>query len=88
MPNLAPVPQLAPTVHPTRFVTVEWFTWLNTLRDILERLNGQVLTGTGTPAGVVIADRGTLFLRTDGGAGTTLYVKEGNDGTFNGWAAK
>jgi hypothetical protein len=47
-----------------------------------------IITGTGSPAGVVVANRGTIFLRTDGGAGTTLYVKESNDGNFNGWTAK
>lgn len=42
-------------------------------------------TGNGTPEGVVIAPVGSLFLRLDGGAGTTLYVKEANtDAT--GWS--
>lgn len=46
-----------------------------------------VLTGEGTPEGVVTATPGVLFLRTDGGAATTLYVKE--SGTSNtGWVAK
>jgi hypothetical protein len=46
-----------------------------------------IISGTGSPAGVVAAGVGTLYLRTDGGANTTLYVKEiGTD--FNGWAAK
>ncbi|NBW09755.1 MAG: hypothetical protein EBR82_17200 [Caulobacteraceae bacterium] len=44
-------------------------------------------TGTGTPEGAVTAPVGTLFLRTDGGAGTTLYVKETGSGN-TGWAAK
>lgn len=48
----------------------------------------RVLFGAGSPAGVVVADRGTLYLRTDGGAGTTLYCKEGGDGTTANWAAK
>lgn len=44
-------------------------------------------TGTGDPEGVVEAPVGSLFLRTDGGASTTLYVKE--SGVSNtGWAAK
>ena len=45
------------------------------------------LTGAGTPEGVVAAPVGTLFLRTDGGAATTLYVKETGTGN-TGWAAK
>ena len=31
---------------------------------------------------------GDLFLRTDGGAGTTLYVKESGNATTAGWVAK
>jgi hypothetical protein len=44
--------------------------------------------GAGSPEGVVVADRGTLYTRIDGGAGTTLYVKELNDASAVGWAAK
>ena len=47
----------------------------------------RVLDGTGTPEGVVTAGIGTLFLRTDGGASTTLYVKESGTGN-TGWVAK
>lgn len=43
--------------------------------------------GTGTPEGVVTANVGSLYLRTDGGAGTTLYVKQSGTGN-TGWAAK
>jgi hypothetical protein len=48
----------------------------------------RVLRGTGTPLNNVVADRGTLFLRSDGGANTTLYVKESGDGLSTGWVAK
>jgi hypothetical protein len=43
--------------------------------------------GTGSPNTVVIAPVGSLFLRTDGGAGTSLYVKEVG-GDANGWVGK
>jgi hypothetical protein len=47
----------------------------------------QILTGTGTPEGVVAAPFCSLFLRQDGTATTTLYVK--TTGTGNtGWTAK
>lgn len=36
-----------------------------------------ILSGLGSPAGVVKAPRGASYHRKDGGAGTTLYVKEG-----------
>lgn len=47
----------------------------------------KVLTGSGTPEGAVTAPVGSMFLRTDGGAATTLYIKESGAGT-SGWAAK
>lgn len=50
------------------------------------RLEG-LYTGTGDPDGVVTAPVGSLFLRSDGGAGTTLYVKESGTGD-TGWVAK
>lgn len=46
-----------------------------------------ILAGTGSPAGVVTAPVGSLYLRGDGGANTTLYVKESGTGT-SGWVAK
>jgi hypothetical protein len=43
--------------------------------------------GTGTPEGVVTAPVGSLFSRTDGGAGSVFYVKETGSGN-TGWVAK
>lgn len=43
--------------------------------------------GTGTPEGAVSAVVSSLFLRTDGGASTSLYVKESGSGN-TGWVAK
>ncbi|MCA1707091.1 MAG: hypothetical protein LC808_29035, partial [Actinobacteria bacterium] len=42
---------------------------------------------TGTPEGLVTAPVGSRAYRTDGGAGTTFYVKETGTGN-TGWAAK
>jgi hypothetical protein len=44
-------------------------------------------SGSGTPEGAVTAPVGSLFTRTDGGASTTLYVKESGTGN-TGWVAK
>jgi hypothetical protein len=51
--------------------------------------NGNVLwrCGADTPEGAVTAPVGSLYTRTDGGAGTTLYVKESGAGN-TGWVAK
>lgn len=45
-------------------------------------------TCTGSPNGQVKANVGSLCHRTDGGAGTTLYVKESGNGTNTGWVGK
>jgi len=46
-----------------------------------------IFTGTGDPEGAVTASVGSTFHRTDGGASTTLYVKESGTGN-TGWVAK
>ncbi len=45
-----------------------------------------IVRGTGTPEGAVTAAVGTIFQRTDGGAGTTQYIKESGAGN-TGWVA-
>lgn len=55
--------------------------------DQLDRQNDLILSGTGSPEGAVEATVGSLFLRLDGGANTTLYVKESGTGR-TGWVAK
>ena len=44
-------------------------------------------SGAGSPEGVVTAPVGSLYTRNNGGAGTTLYVKESGSGN-TGWVAK
>lgn len=54
------------------------------------RLNASnlgIFRGSGTPESVVTADVGSTFHRTDGGAGTSFYVKESGTGN-TGWVAK
>lgn len=46
-----------------------------------------IIRGAGSPEGVVTANRGTIYLRTDGAANSTLYVKESDDGLNTGWSA-
>lgn len=45
------------------------------------------VAGEGSPEGVVAGGVGSIYRRTDGGAGTTLYVKESGTST-SGWVAK
>lgn len=46
----------------------------------------RVLTGAGSPEGVVTAPVGAVYLRTDGGSVTTAYLKESGAGN-TGWIA-
>lgn len=45
-----------------------------------------IRSSTGTPEAAVTAPIGSVFLRSDGGAGTAVYVKESGSGN-TGWAA-
>ena len=56
---------------------------------MFNRLNGvNISSGTATPESAVVGRVGDLFLRTDGGASTVLYVKESGADTNTGWIAK
>lgn len=60
----------------------DFMRWLLAAHDL------RVKFGTGSPEGLVVADRGTIYMRTDGGIGTTMYSKEAGDGLATGWEAK
>jgi len=47
----------------------------------------RILSGNGSPEGAITASVGSIYMRADGGAGTTMYVKETGSGN-TGWAAK
>jgi hypothetical protein len=47
-----------------------------------------VISGIGSPEGVVAAPVGALYTDSAGGAGSTLYVKETGGSTATGWAVK
>ena len=55
-----------------------------------DQSGGNIITnraGAGSPEGALAANVGSLYHRTDGGAGTSLYVKESGTGN-TGWIAK
>lgn len=60
---------------------------LNAALDRLDALETLIQSGAGSPEGVVTAAVGTLYLRTDGAPGTTLYSKETGSGS-SGWEPK
>lgn len=47
----------------------------------------RVVSGTGSPEGAITAPVASQWLRTDGGAGTTFYIKESGTGN-TGWVGK
>ncbi len=49
---------------------------------------GRLITGLGDPNTVVTGNVGDLFQRLDGGARSTLYVKEADANPKTGWTAK
>lgn len=53
----------------------------------LKGTNALITAGAGTPEGSVSAAVGSIYTRTDGGANTTLYIKESGTGN-TGWVAK
>ena len=57
------------------------------LETLALALNERVKWGTGTPEGAVPAAIGTLYLRLDGGANTSVYIKE-SGASDTGWVAK
>lgn len=56
-------------------------------RNNAETQSCYVKWGAATPEGAITAPVGAIFLRTDGGAATTLYVKESGTGN-TGWVGK
>lgn len=86
MAVLAPVPQQNDLTVSKR-VTQPWFNWLNTLRDLVVLLTTYVHIVQGNPNGSEVGSVGHIALRTDGGAGMTMYIKESGDRTTAGWRA-
>ncbi len=72
----------------TKRVPRVWAAWFQFFSRIL-RGSPQtcfIQWGTGTPESVVTAPVGSLWIRTNGGASTVLYVKESGTGN-TGWRA-
>ena len=74
-----------PTTKQPRTIWLKWFQFLDSLIRGTPALC-TITYGTGSPESVVVAPIGSLFIRTDGGASTVLYIKEANT-TAIGWRA-
>lgn len=83
MRPINPPPRTGPSgTHHIQF----WDRLLTSVYLMFENLRG-IKVGDGSPEGSVGGVVGDLYRRTDGGAGTTLYVKESGAGN-TGWVAK
>ncbi len=60
---------------------------LDVALDAAARAN-RAFSGVGTPEGFVAAPVGSIYQRLDGGASTSLYVKEDGGSGKTGWGAK
>lgn len=76
---------------PSPMLYADWREWASVLVAVLEQQAREgrlvVVFGTGSPEGRETAPKGAVYIRSDGGPGTTLYVKE-TAGGKTGWAAK
>lgn len=52
-----------------------------------QQTGAAIYSGAGSPEAAVTAAIGSIYMRTDGGAGTCVYVKESGTGD-TGWVAK
>ena len=53
---------------------------------LLEKLD--IYVGNGSPENVVTAGFGAIYINKDGGADTSIYVKETDNDRNSGWVAK
>lgn len=70
---------------------------INSLNSMLKKLyqvvagDGEkvkVFYGYGTPLNVVVANIGSIYFCKDGGANTSVYIKEADNDAASGWVAK
>ncbi len=87
MATVEPLSDLTEVVNPDRRVSLYWRGWFAALRAAVNALDAGTRSGTGSPEGVLAAPIGTIYRRTNGGAGSTLWVKEAGAGA-TGWSAK
>ena len=63
------------------------------IKRLFESISGdgekvKIYFGYGTPESAVTANIGSIYMRKDGGANTSVYIKESGNDTPAGWVAK
>lgn len=79
-------PLLFPVVYKTWLVNFLGTELTVTASQVVSAETG-VFSGAGAPEGSTAANVGSIYLRTDGGTGTSVYFKESGTGT-TGWQAR
>lgn len=85
--KLSPAPFRQPLLDENGLLTRPWQEWCGEVQRVIASLP-TITTGANSPNGVIAGVVGDLRTRTNGGAVTTLYVKESGAGTTAGWIAK
>lgn len=69
------------------FAAYDNITLATAAKGVIYQAGPKDLAGSGTPEGAVTAPIGSTYRRSDGGAGTSFYVKESGTGN-TGWVGK
>jgi Pectate lyase superfamily protein len=78
----------SPNFHSRKLYIGDNSTYKNQTGTLVTSTGTPLITsGDGSPEGVISGIKGSFYMRTDGGAGTTMYVKESGTGN-TGWVAK
>lgn len=85
--KLSPVPFRDPMVTESGACSVPWQNWFRELHGVIQAMP-TITAGADDPTGLVTGVIGDLRTRTNGGASTSLYVKESGPGLTSGWVAK
>lgn len=59
----------------------------SSLQRNFDSIARRIIVGNGSPEGNLKAPRGALYMREDGGTGTSLYRKESATSDPTGWVA-
>lgn len=97
MASVQPIPQGTNFVDPqTGKLTPFAYQLVNNIVKALNTTNGaltsatiagiSIVSGSGSPSGVVSAPPGSLYINSAGGAGATFWVKQTGTGN-SGWSA-
>ena len=77
------VPNRKDPITTDELMSPQFARFMEGMTEVLNHLQ----IGDGDPIATLVTSRKMLFIRQDGGVGTTLYINELGDGTSAGWRA-